>query len=150
MKKEIWFIDTNVIMYARGREHPYKAACSQIIFKIADGSFSRNLGIPAVDTEVFQEIIYRYSLEKKLETAIQVCRDLLVIGPKILPVDRAEVETTLKLAEKYSNKGVHPRDLVHTAVMINNKIKRIITADTHFDIIEEVERVDPLEVISWR
>jgi hypothetical protein len=49
---------------------------------------------------VFQEIIYRYSLEKKLETAIQVCRDLLVTGPKILPVDRAEAETMLKLAEK--------------------------------------------------
>jgi len=48
---------------------------------------------------VFQEIIYRYSL-KKLETAIQACRDLLVTGPKILPVDRAEVETMLKLAEK--------------------------------------------------
>ncbi|MEW6770357.1 MAG: type II toxin-antitoxin system VapC family toxin [Bacillota bacterium] len=142
-----WFIDTNLIMYARGKEHPYKAACSRILFRIADGSFHRDFGIPVTDTEVFQEIVYRYGLENRWETAVSVSRDLLTIGLKVLAVGKAEIGTLLDLTEKYGGKGVYPRDLVHVAVMVTNGVKRVITADTHFDLFEEVERVDPLSFL---
>jgi len=141
-----WFIDTNVVMYARGKEHPYKAACSRIFFRIADGSFYRDFGVPVTDTEVFQEIIYRYGLENKWETAVSVSRNLLTLGLKILAVGKAEIETLLDLTEKYGGRGVHPRDLVHAAVMVSSGVRKIITADTHFDLFEEIERVDPLSL----
>ncbi|MDH7579059.1 MAG: type II toxin-antitoxin system VapC family toxin, partial [Bacillota bacterium] len=144
LKREAWLVDTNVIMYARGKDHPYKAACARILLEIAEGFFAREHGVPVVDTEVFQEILYRYGMEQKWETAVAVCQDLLAIGLKVLAVGRPEVETMIDLAEKYGRKGVRPRDLVHAAVMVRNGIRRIITADTHFDPIEEVERIDPL------
>jgi predicted nucleic acid-binding protein len=143
MKKEPYFIDTNIIMYARGREHLYKVPCASILLKIADGTFDRELGTPTVDSEVFQEIIYRYGLENRWETAASVGRELLLIGLDVLAVGVSEVHRLIELSVKYSGKGISPRDLVHTAVMIGNGIRKIISTDVHFDHIEEVERIDP-------
>jgi hypothetical protein len=36
---------------------------------------------------------------------------------------------------------------VHTAVMLRQKIHRIISADRHFDAVPEIVRIDPLK---WR
>jgi len=144
MKKEAFFIDTCVIMYARGHKHRYKLACARILLKVADGSFERDFGVPVVDTELFQEILYRYGMENRWETGIAVCRDLSEIGLNVLPVGWDEVQEMLRLAEKYAGKGVRPRDLVHAAVMLSKGVSKIITADTHFDLIEGVERIDPL------
>ncbi len=148
MNREAWFIDTNVIMYARGKAHPYKAACARILLEIAEGSFAEKRGVPVVDTEVFQEILYRYGMEGRWATAVAVCRDLLALGFRVLGVGRPEVEALIALAEKYGRCGVRPRDLVHAAVMVRNGIKKIVTADAHFDLIEEVERIDPLSLFS--
>ncbi|MCL0072887.1 hypothetical protein M1N91_01520 [Dehalococcoidia bacterium] len=54
MRNELLFIDTNVVMDARGKEHPYRASCTRIILEIATGSFQENLRL--TDTEVLQEI----------------------------------------------------------------------------------------------
>lgn len=83
-------------------------------------------------------------MENRWETGIAVCRDLLEIGLNVLPVGRDEVQEMLRLAEKYAGKGVHHRDLVHEAVMLSKGVSKIITVDTHFDLIEGVERIDPL------
>ncbi|MCL0060235.1 hypothetical protein M1O20_07195 [Dehalococcoidia bacterium] len=67
---ELLFIDTNVVMDARGKEHPYRASCGRIILEIATGSFQENLRL--TDTEVLQEIPYQYALIGKWETGISV------------------------------------------------------------------------------
>lgn len=146
MKKEPYFIDTNIIMYARGREHLYKAPCAGIMLKIADGTFEHEFGTPVIDSEVFQEIIYRYGMENKWETAASVGRDLLLIGLDVLAFGIDEVRGLIELSVKYNGKGISPRDLVHTAVMINNGIRKIISTDLHFDQIDEVERIDPASI----
>jgi len=143
MVEDGYFIDTNIIIYARGREHPYRNACSNLILAIGNGSFERKFGVPVVDSEVFQKIIYRYALIGKWETAISVTKDLYNLGWEILSVGSGEVVKMIELAEIYGKTGVSPRDLVHGAVMINNGIRNIITADTHFDQIKEIKRIDP-------
>ncbi|TDA70007.1 MAG: PIN domain-containing protein [Clostridia bacterium] len=145
---EAYFIDTNIIMYARGKEHPYRESCSLILLKIADGSFQDVYGTPVVDTEVFQEILYRYGMEQRWTVALSVCRDLMAIGVELLPVGMKEIEALLDITEKYAGQRISPRDLVHAAVMAANGIGNIITADTHFDLIGEIRRIDPGEV-TW-
>lgn len=146
MSDEAFLIDTNIVMYAAGKKHPYKSACAEIISGIADGSFHRNVGIPVTDTEVFQEILYRYALVGKWETGILICKHLLDLGLGILSVDSDEVEKMIALAEAYKEKGIHPRDLVHVSVMINHGIKKIVSVDPHFDLIKEVIRINPQEL----
>lgn len=146
MSDERLLIDTNIVMYAGGGEHRYKESCAGIILGIADRSFWRNFGIPVTDTEVFQEILYRYALTGKWETGIVICRDFLALGLELLPIGSHEVEKMLELAQAYKGTGIPPRDLIHAAVMINHGIEKIISVDSHFDLIKEVRRVDPQEL----
>ena len=143
MSDESIFIDTNIVMYATGKEHPYKNACATIIFRMADGSFHRDIGAPVTDTEVFQEIIYRYALVGRWQSGILICKRFLGLGLEILPVDSSGVQKMIALAETYQGKGIPPRDLVHVAVMINHGIRKIVSVDSHFDLINEVIRVEP-------
>jgi len=39
--------------------------------------------------------------------------------------------------------GLQARDSLHVAVMMNNGIRRILSADQHFDVVDEVQRFDP-------
>jgi len=48
-----------------------------------------------------------------------------------------------ELFERYKAKGLPPRDLIHAAVMINNGLTQVISADKHFDAIKEIKRVRP-------
>src|SRR3972149_1035503 len=119
----VYFIDTNILMYARGKNHPYKKPCTDLIFKIADGTFEKNLGFPVIDSEVFQEIIYRYALVGEWSTALSVCKDVYALGIEILSIGNPEVKKLLELTEKYVKSKIAPRDLIHAAVMLTNDIK---------------------------
>jgi len=44
--------------------------------------------------------------------------------------------------------GVHARDIIHVAVMMNNNLSQIISTDTHFDKIQGVRRYDPKVVAA--
>ena len=142
----VYFIDTNILMYARGKDHPYKKPCADLVFKIADGTFEKNLGFPVIDSEVFQEIIYRYALVGEWSTALSVCKDVYALGIEILSIGNPEVKKLLELTEKYVKSKIAPRDLIHAAVMLTNDIKNIITTDAHFDLIKEVRRFDPTKL----
>jgi predicted nucleic acid-binding protein len=48
-------VDTNVPMYAAGKSHHLKEPCQRVILAIAKGELNA-----VTDTEVFQEILYRY------------------------------------------------------------------------------------------
>ena len=141
------FLDTNIFLYARGKGHPYKNPCARLILAIADGSFAREWGAPAVDSEVFQEILYFYSQRGNPRSGLEVCRDLLVFNLEIFPIGSLEVERMIELGEKYLGKGLPPRDLIHAAAMLTHGIENIISADTHFDIIEGIRRLDPAHPI---
>ena len=146
MTDESFLIDTNIVMYAAGKKHPYKSACAEIISGIADGSFHRNVGVPVTDTEVFQEILYRYALVGKWQTGIVICQHLLELGVEILSISSDDVLTMIALAEAYKDKAISPRDLVHVSVMRNHGIKKIVSVDSHFDLIREVTRIDPQDL----
>jgi predicted nucleic acid-binding protein len=143
MNHDTLFIDTNIVMYAVGKEHKYKNACARIISTIADGSFLKDFGAPLTDTEVFQEILYRYALLERWETGILICKHFLELGLEVLPIDTDDVDRMLELAQVYKEKGIPPRDLVHVAAMANHGIRKIISVDSHFDLIDEVTRIDP-------
>lgn len=140
------FLDTNVFLYARGKGHPYKNPCAKLILAIADGSLAREWGAPAVDSEVFQEILYFYCQRESQLLGLEVCRDLMVFNLEILPIGSLEVERMIELGEKYLGKGLPPRDLIHAVAMLTHGIETIISTDTHFDVIQGIRRLDPGEV----
>lgn len=140
---DIYIIDTSVFMYARGKGHHYKNPCKSLVLSFGDGSFEGKYWQAVIDSEMFQEILYRYSLIGERDTAITLLRDIYALELDILPVGSGEIEKMMELAVKYKDKNIAPRDIVHASVMLTNNIKKIISTDRDFDRIEELQRIDP-------
>jgi predicted nucleic acid-binding protein len=64
----------------------------------------------------------------------------------VLPVTSADITMARELGDRYPQMA--PCDWLHLAVMLNNSITEIISADRHFDDIEGVTRLDPREFLQ--
>lgn len=142
---EKFLLDANVPMYAAGREHKYKESCSWILMEVAE---QRINGV--IDTEIIQEILYRYGAIRRWESGVSISRDMMVIAADILPVSGSHMSLAIDLFEEYAYQGIPARDALHVAVMISAGIKGIISTDSHFDRITGVERIDPLDLFRNR
>lgn len=137
------FIDSNVIMYAAGRDHPLKKPAIIILSKIYSGEFEA-----VSSSEVLQEILYRYWSIDELDKGCQVFNDFISLIPFILEIKSADLILAKTLLLKY--RQLKPRNAVHAAVMKNNKISTIISADKDFDQIPGIKRKDIMEFASDR
>jgi uncharacterized protein len=133
------FLDVNVPMYAAGRPHPYKDSCIRVMQAVADGQLTA-----AIDTEIVQEILYRYGALEQWEVATAMASDVLTLASVVYPITLEDIRLTVDLFAGYARKGVTARDLIHVAIMKNNGLSEIISVDDHFDLIEGIMRIDPL------
>ncbi len=133
-----YFLDTNVFMYAAGREHPLKAPCVAVLRRVA----REELDV-LTNAEVLQEILYRYGAIGELQRGVHLAR-LAVdqVAGEVLPVTLADMHRAFDLVDRYG-KEITGRDAVHAATMLDNGLTHVISADRHFDIIEGITRLDP-------
>lgn len=137
--RETVFLDSNVLIYAVGKDHDYREACRRILRAVAEGL------LPAVtSTEVLQEVVYRFASVRSLEVGLQVAREALALVPVILPVEAADIARMVEIIE--TAPGLPPRDALHLAVASRAGVGHIVTADRHFTGRSEVAAVDPLEL----
>ena len=137
------FIDANVPIYAAGREHPYKEPCARILRILADDPKSF-----VTDSEVLQEIMHRYLASGRWTLGREVVRAFAeAMRGRIEPVHAEDVTLAAELADRHP--GVSARDLVHSAVMQRLRVERIISADTDFDRLEGINRLDPARIGEW-
>jgi predicted nucleic acid-binding protein len=131
-----YFIDTNIFIYAKGKDHPLKPACVSMIKRIGEHEITA-----IVNTEVIQEILYRYQSIKNLPLGISLAKEAIQICSLILPVTAADLSLALDILEAHPQ--IQTRDAFHAATMINNGIKEILSTDPHFDLIPEIKRIAP-------
>jgi predicted nucleic acid-binding protein len=139
------FVDANVAIYGTGRSHPLKPACQRIFLLIADHPEAF-----MTDAEVLQEILHRYVAlrmwPKPGGPAFE--RFLALVRNQTEPLYLADVERAAESAEGYPM--LSARDLVHLAVMQRLGVTQIISADRGFDMIDDVERLDPADIDAWQ
>lgn len=136
-----YLVDTNVFLYARGREHPLRDACRTILAAAAR-----------------QEVLLEASVELVQEFAhVLLRRD---VPRELVLVDAADVRAqclihdfdTGVLAESLRLLGAYPqlgaRDAVHAATALRAGIDSILSADFAFDVITELERIDPARLAA--
>ena len=130
------FIDTSVVMYAAGGEHPLRDPCQRIIDGISDGTIDA-----VTSAEVVQEILHRFlaiGLPEEGATLAERTQDLMA---PVLPITHALMRRVPLLAGRYPSLAA--RELVHVATCIHEGIGEIISADHGFDGVTEVRRIDP-------
>jgi len=143
MNSHVYFVDTNIIMYAVGASHPLKAPCAQILIDVG------NQLIPAVmNVEVLQEILHRYTSLRRRVDAIRVARDLIMLASEIYPITLSEIERALQIHLLYP--ALTARDSIHAATMYNQGLTHILSADAHFDGLPGIIRIDPLNWLQYR
>jgi len=136
-------LDVNVPMYAAGRSHPYKEACTWIMTEIAEGRLA-----VAIDTQTIQEILHRYGALHEWSTAVTMAASLLELVSVVYSVHASDAHQTVHLFDRYASRGVKARDLMHVAVGQSNGIGEIVSTDRHFDDVKEVVRTDPIAVFE--
>jgi len=133
-------VDVNIPMYAAGREHPLREPAQRTLRAIARGDLDA-----VTDSEVFQEILYRYLHIGEREKGFQIFDHFhRLMEGRILPVADADVQQARALAERHARLGA--RDLIHLAVMTNHGIQVILSADKDFDGIDGITRLSPTEL----
>jgi len=131
-------VDANVFIYGAGRPHPLRDVCNDVLEAIGNG------GIEAtVDVEVFQEILHYYQKQRLMDYGAMVFRSTAGLFPDPLQVTMSTVEMALDILR--SSPQVQARDAVHAAVVLENDLEGIITADRSFEGIPGVKRFDPKE-----
>ncbi len=116
------FVDTNVFMYAVGREHPLKAEARRFFVEHVESG-----EVLVSSAEVLQELLHAYVPVNRLETlddALSLARSRL---GSIWPVEAEDVELARSLIERYP--ALAARDLLHLACCTRRGVSSVMTFD---------------------
>jgi uncharacterized protein len=131
-----YFIDTNIFIYAKGKDHPLKPVCISWIKRIRENNITA-----VINTEIIQEILYRFQSIQKTSAGILLSKEAIEVSHLILPVTERDVNRALEIIELHPM--VQTRDAFHAATMLNNGLNEILSTDPHFDLIPGIRRIDP-------
>ena len=137
------FVDANVPIYAAGGDHLYKEPCSHILRMVA-----KEPQPFVTDSEVLQELMHRYLASGRWVLGREVIRAFAeAMDGRIEPVLAEDILSASELADHHRH--VSARDLVHAAVMQRLGTSRIVSADTDFDHLPGIDRLDPAHLAEW-
>ncbi len=116
------FIDTNVFMYAVGREHPLREEARNVFLEQAETGQAL-----VTSAEVLQELLHAYLPVNRLETldaALQLARNRM---HAVWSVEAEDVELARALVHRHP--GLGARDLLHLACMTRRGATGVRTFD---------------------
>lgn len=132
-------VDTAVLAYALGGDHPLRAPCRAVIRAGGDGRLELHASV-----EMIQELLFHRMRMSDRTTAVRQARDasrLCVLHD----FDTAVLERAMELI------GGHPvlggRDAVHAATGLMAGIAEIVSPDRAFDGISGLARIDPVDAV---
>jgi predicted nucleic acid-binding protein len=96
MSAPVIFMDASIFMYAAGIAHLYIEPCVRILAEVETGSLTG-----AINTEIIQELLYRYSHIGLAERGLQLSRDVLQYPLAALPVTLADVSLAIDIYEAH-------------------------------------------------
>jgi hypothetical protein len=117
------FVDTNVLIYAVGRDHPLRAE-ARSFFEAAMGRDRREL---CTSAEALQELLHAYIPTARwatLDAALALAGSCI---PTVYPIGSEDIRAARLLADRHHELGA--RDLIHLAVCRRHGVGQIKTFD---------------------
>ncbi|HEX7222590.1 MAG TPA: type II toxin-antitoxin system VapC family toxin [Candidatus Limnocylindrales bacterium] len=134
------FIDTNILMYAAGGEHPLRDPCRAIV----DAIGARSLAA-ATSVEVLQEILHRYVAINRASDGVALAEQTMDLFAPVMPITHALMRRIPDLARRYP--ALSARDLIHVATCVHEGMTEIVSADSGFDGVREIRRIPPQDLV---
>lgn len=129
-------IDANVIMYAAGAAHAYKAPSVAVLERIARGEVEAT-----VDAEVLQEILHRYRAIGRWEDGRRVYDLTRQLFPSVVPVTVEVLDRARRVLD--ADDHIMARDALHAAVVMVEGFEAVCSYDRDFDRIKGIVRRAP-------
>lgn len=129
-------VDTNVLMYAAGVAHPHKQPSAELLSRVAAGSVDA-----VIDAEALQEVLHRYRAIGRWNQGRRVYDLARAIFPGVQPITAEILDEGRQLLDRYDH--LMARDALHAAVCIRLGADALCSYDTDFDMVTEIERVEP-------
>jgi predicted nucleic acid-binding protein len=128
-------VDSGVFLYALGGRHPLKTSCRTAL---ADEHIDLHASVEMVQEVVFHRmrVDSRDNALLQAQTVASTCR--------LHPFDQAVLAEALALISRHRIGG---RDAVHAATALVAGIGEILSADSDFDGLPGLTRVDPREFV---
>jgi predicted nucleic acid-binding protein len=129
-------LDTTVLVYAKGTDHPLRAPCRDLIAAIAEGAIQATTSI-----EVIQEFVHVRARRRSRQDAAATGRDYAELLSPLLSVTREHLQQGLELFERADRLGAF--DAVLAAAAASSGATALISADTAFGATGDVTHVVP-------
>jgi uncharacterized protein len=129
-------LDTTVLVYAKGADHPLRESCRELIAAIADRELEARTTV-----EVIQEFVHVRALRRDRSDAASLGRDYSELLAPLLSPTAADLDAGLALFERHSALGAF--DAVLTACAARAGISTLVSADAAFADQTEIPHVVP-------
>jgi predicted nucleic acid-binding protein len=126
-------IDTNVVIYAMGKEHPLKQPARAVLEAVAAGTVLAN-----VDAGALQEVLYVYARRGERARGVRVVAEMMELFPNPFPIRKEEIAVARELMTEHH--ALDAWDAVHAAVVLTRHLVGILSADSDFDALPNVTR----------
>jgi hypothetical protein len=129
-------LDTTVLVYAVGADHPLRDPCQLLVRAIADGTI-----LATTTIEVIQEFTHVRARRRDRKDAAAVARDYIELLSPLLIVEETDLREGLRLFEAGSGFGSF--DAVLAAAAHAAGAEALVSADTGFSGIAAIRHVVP-------
>ncbi len=133
-----FFIDTAVIMYAGGSQHPMQQPCRSLLEAIVQRRVDA-----VTSAEVIQEIHHRFVAIGDRTRGVAMAEAALDIFAPVLPITDAVMRRMTGMVHYFE--ALSARDLVHVATCAESRIDVIVSPDRAFDDVDGLARIDPID-----
>ncbi len=131
------FVDTTVLTFASGGPHPLRSACRSLVADVAAGKIEMHASVEAV-----QELLFHRLRREDRSRAVTQARHL-ASSLRLHDFDSRILERAISLVATSRLRG---RDAVHAATALEAGFTEIVSADSDFDGVPGLTRVDPTDL----
>lgn len=129
-------LDTTILVYAIGSDHPAREPSRRLLEAIADGNVTATTTV-----EVIQEFVHVYSRRRPRKTALGHARSYVTGLAPLLAAGQPELEHGLRLYERYEQLGAF--DAVLAATALAHDVDALVSADRSFAAVPRLRHVAP-------
>ena len=130
------FLDTTVLVYAKGADHPLRDPCRDLLGAVAEGTLDAT-----TTPEVIQEFTHVRSRRRDRADAVALARDYAELLSPLAEVGRRQLEQGLRLFEASATLGAF--DAVLASLALDGEAAALVSADRAFASVDGLAHVFP-------
>lgn len=131
-------LDTTVLVYAKGADHPFRDPCRRLIDAIAEEEIEATTTV-----EVLQEFVHVRAQRRTRSDAVALGGDYADLLAPLLTVEQEHLRRGLSLFERHEHLGAF--DAVLAATALDADVSALVSADAAFSHVINLPHVVPDE-----